>query len=194
MAKNFQVVLDFLVNLKSDKSQVEKLAKELENILSKISPSIDFNSNEVKNGIKQLIEFLIDAEEGAKELEKVLSTLEINLDTEEARKALSNIESILTDIDKTDLSDIEKTLNELQQGNLDKNIQNLDKALKDMDASKFDKEVEKLAESFLRARQETEQLVAKQKLALQALSIKKGKALRVEGLGKLFFRIRIQFQ
>ncbi|MDX9791296.1 MAG: hypothetical protein RBT61_10735 [Candidatus Kapabacteria bacterium] len=34
-----------------------------------------------------------------------------------------------------------------------------------MDATKFDKEVEKLAESFLRARQETEQLVAKQKLA-----------------------------
>ena len=27
MAKNFQVVLDFLVNLKSDKSQVEKLAE-----------------------------------------------------------------------------------------------------------------------------------------------------------------------
>jgi len=37
-----------------------------------------------------------------------------------------------------------------------------------MDATKFDKEVEKLAESFLRARQETEQLVAKQKLALWA--------------------------
>lgn len=28
MEKNFQVVLDFLVNLKSDKSQVERLAKE----------------------------------------------------------------------------------------------------------------------------------------------------------------------
>jgi hypothetical protein len=66
VTKNFQVVLDFLVNLKSDKSQVEKLAKEVENILGKVSPSIDFNSNEVKNGIKQLVEFLMDAEEGAK--------------------------------------------------------------------------------------------------------------------------------
>ncbi|MBX3044690.1 MAG: hypothetical protein KIT33_05960 [Candidatus Kapabacteria bacterium] len=38
-----------------------------------------------------------------------------------------------------------------------------------MDATKFDKEARKLAESFLSARQETEQLVVKQKLALQAL-------------------------
>lgn len=66
MAKNFQVVLDFLVELKSDKSKVEKLAKDIENIFAKVSPSIDFNSNEVKNGIKQLVEFLMDAEEGAK--------------------------------------------------------------------------------------------------------------------------------
>ncbi|MBE2189190.1 MAG: phage tail tape measure protein [Candidatus Kapabacteria bacterium] len=169
MAKNFQVVLDFLVNLKSDKSQVERLAKEVETILSKVSPDLDFDSTEFKNGIKQVVQFLMEAEEGAKDLEKVLSALEIDLDTEEAKKALSDIESILIDIDKTDLSEIEKTLNELQQGNLDENIQNLDKALKEMDATKFDKEVEKLAESFLRARQETEQLVAKQKLALQAL-------------------------
>ena len=168
MAKNFQVVLDFLVNLKSDKSQVERLAKEVENILNKVSPDLDFDSTEFKNGIKQVVQFLMEAEEGAKDLEKVLSALEIDLDTEEAKKALSDIESILTDIDKTDLSEIEKTLNELQQGNLDENIQNLDKAIKEMDATKFDKEVEKLAESFLRARQETEQLVAKQKLALWA--------------------------
>lgn len=34
-----------------------------------------------------------------------------------------------------------------------------------MNGAKFDKEARKLAESFLRARQETEQLIAKQKLA-----------------------------
>ncbi len=129
---------------------------------------MDFDSTEFKNGIKQVVQFLMEAEEGAKDLEKVLSALNIDLDTEETKKALSDIESILIDIDKTDLSEIVKTLNELQQGNLDENIQNLDKALKEMDASKFDKEVEKLAESFLRARQETEQLVVKKKLALQA--------------------------
>jgi len=66
VAKNFQVVLDFLVNLKSDKSQVERLAKEVETILSKVSPDIDFNSNEIKNGIKQVVQFLMEAEEGAK--------------------------------------------------------------------------------------------------------------------------------
>ncbi len=37
-----------------------------------------------------------------------------------------------------------------------------------MDATKIDKEVEKLAESFLKARKETEQLDVKQKLALWA--------------------------
>ncbi|HRP02281.1 MAG TPA: hypothetical protein PLE30_06490 [Candidatus Kapabacteria bacterium] len=49
MAKNFQVVLDFLVNLKSDKSQVERLAKEVETNLSKVSPDLDFDSTEFKN-------------------------------------------------------------------------------------------------------------------------------------------------
>ncbi len=114
MANNFQVVLDFLVNLKSDKSHVERLAKEVETILSKVSPDLDFDSTEFKHGIKQVVQFLMETEEGAKDLEKVLSALEIDLDTEEAKKALSDIESILTDIDKTDLSEIEKTLNELQ--------------------------------------------------------------------------------
>ena len=40
--------------------------------------------------------------------------------------------------------------------------------LKEMDATKFDKELQKIAESFLKAPQETEQLLAKQKLALCA--------------------------
>ncbi|MBM2814435.1 MAG: hypothetical protein HW421_1197 [Ignavibacteria bacterium] len=171
MAKNFQVVLDFLVNLKSDKSQVEKLAKEVENILGKVSPSIDFNSNEVKNGIKQLVEFLMDAEEGAKELEKVLSALDIDLDTEESKKALNEIESALKEINKTDLSELERTFNELENGKLDENILNLDKALKDMDGTKFDKEVEKIALSFIKAKQETEELIATQKVAQQALKL-----------------------
>lgn len=169
MAKNFQVVLDFMVNLKTDKSKVEKLAKEIETILSKVSPDLDFDSPELKNSIKQIVQFLLEAEEGAKDLQKVLTALQINLDTEEAKKALSDIQSFLDDIDKTDLTEVEKAFNELGKENIDENIQNLDKALKEIDATKFNKEVEKLADSFLKARQETEQLVSKQKLALQAL-------------------------
>ena len=45
MQKNFQEVLEFLVDLKSDKSKVEKLAKDVESILSNINPDIDFNSS-----------------------------------------------------------------------------------------------------------------------------------------------------
>ncbi len=131
--------------------------------MGKVSPELDFNSTEIKNGIKQVVQFLMEAEQGAKDLEKVLSALDIDLDTEDAKKALDDIETILNVIDKTDLSELEKTFDDLDKGNLDENIQNLDKALKEMDGAKFDQEVEKLAESFLRARQETEQLVAKQK-------------------------------
>lgn len=166
MAKNFQVVLDFLVNLKSDKSQIERLAKEIESILSKVGPDLDFNSAEIQNGIKKIVQFLMEAEEGAKDLEKVLSALEIDLETEEAKKALNEIETILSDISKTDLSELEDTFNELEQSNLDKNIQNLDKAIKEMDKTKIDKEIENLASSFLEAKQATEQLIAKQKVAL----------------------------
>jgi hypothetical protein len=66
MAKNFQIVLDFLVNLKSDKTQVERLAKEVETILSKVSLDLDFDSTEFKNSIKQVVQFLMEAEEGEK--------------------------------------------------------------------------------------------------------------------------------
>ena len=169
MQKNFQVVLDFLVDLKSDKSKVEKLAKDVENILSNINPDIDFNSSEAKQGIKQLVQFLQEAENGAEDLEKTLTALDVDLNTDEAKKALDDIESALKDIDNIDLSDIEKAFQELEQSGIDKNLAEIDKALENLDADKFNQEVEKLADSFCQAKQETEQLISKQKLALQAL-------------------------
>lgn len=81
---------------------------------------MDFDSTEFKNGIKQVVQFLMEAEEGAKDLVKDFSVLEIDLYTQEVKKALSCIESILTDIDNTDLSEIEKTLKELKQRNFEK--------------------------------------------------------------------------
>ncbi len=51
---------------------------------------MDFDSTEFKNGIKQVVQFLIEAEEGAKDLEKDFSVLEIDLYTQEVKKALSD--------------------------------------------------------------------------------------------------------
>jgi len=169
MAKNFQVVLDFLVNLRADKWKVDRIAKEIEEVLKKVNPKLNFDEGNLRNEIKQLVRYFADAEASAEELGKALSKMEIDLNTEEAKRALSEIESILDDIDKTDLTELEATFKNLSQSNFDENIANLDKALKEMDVEKFDEEVEKLANSFAKTKKETEELIAKQKLALQAL-------------------------
>lgn len=169
MGKNYELVLDFLVNLKADKSQVDKIAKEIESVFKKLNPELNFDGGNLKNEIKQLVNYLNNAEANAEELGKLLSGLEIDLNTEEATKSLAEIERWLKDIDKTDLSNLESTFNKLSDGKFDENIAELDKALKEMDGEKFGEEVEKLANSFARTRQEVEELVAKQKLALQAL-------------------------
>ena len=115
-----------------------------------------------------------EAENGAEDLEKVLKALDVDLNTEEAQKDLEDIESALKDIDKIDLSDIEKAFQELEQSGIDKNIAEIDKALENLDADKFNQEIEKLADSFYQEKQETEMLIGKQKSTFQALK-KSGK-------------------
>lgn len=169
MAKNFQVVLDFLVNLKSDKAQVEKLGQEIETILSRIKPELDFNNPEIKEGVKQIIQFLMEAESGAEKFQQALSSLDIDINTDDTKKSLENIDTILNDIDKKDLSELNNAFKEIEKSGIEKNIENLDQALKDLDGSKFEQEVENLAKSFSETKKSTEELFAKQKLALEAL-------------------------
>ncbi len=169
MANKIELPIEFLANLKTDKSQLERISKEIEAMLSKISPNIDFDSTEIKNGLKRLVSYLTEAEDGAKDLEKILASLDVDLDADDAKKSLAEIEQLLGEIDKTDLSELERTFNALDSGKLDENIAELEKALGGMDDAKFNQEVEKLAASFQKARQETVEMIEKQRAAQQAL-------------------------
>ena len=68
MAKNFQIVLDFLVSLKSDKSQVEKLADEMSSILSKVQPEVKINKEELLSQIQTLSNFLDELSQGGSDV------------------------------------------------------------------------------------------------------------------------------
>lgn len=140
---NYQIVLDFLVNLKSDKSQLEKISKEAESILSKISPDLNLDSKEIKQAIESLSEMMKD--------------MNVDIDTDEAKAAIAGIENALASVDAGGLSEVEKALADI------------DEAFADMDAEAFQKEVERLAGSFDAVRKETERVLSVQKTALQAM-------------------------
>ena len=84
MAKNFQVVLDFLVHLKSDKSQIEKLADEMSSILSKAQPDIKINKEELVSQIELLANFLDELSQSGADVNEVLSNLNVAINDDSA--------------------------------------------------------------------------------------------------------------
>ena len=99
MAKNFQVVLDFLVNLKSDKSQVEKLADEMSSILSKAQPEIKINKEELVSQIELLANFLDELSQSGADVNEVLSNLNVAINDDSALQELENLVSSADDLD-----------------------------------------------------------------------------------------------
>ena len=134
MANNFEFVIDFLVDLKTDKSKVEKLSKELTAILGTIKPEIDLNSKDKQKEIQKLTEILIEAEDGAEKLEQVFQALDINIDTAELEAAFAEIEDTIASIEKIDTSDIFKGL---ESSGLDATIEKLDAAFDGLDDEAF---------------------------------------------------------
>jgi hypothetical protein len=99
VAKNFQVVLDFLVNLKSDKSQVEKLADEMSSILSKAQPEIKINKEELVSQIELLANFLDELFQSGADVNEVLSNLSVAINDDSALQELENLVTSADDLD-----------------------------------------------------------------------------------------------
>lgn len=70
--KEFSGELDFLVNLRSDKSQVEKFADEISSILSKAQPEIKINKEELVSQIELLANFLDELSQSGADVNEVL--------------------------------------------------------------------------------------------------------------------------
>ena len=110
MAKNFQIMLDFLVSLKSDKSQVEKLADEMSSILSKVQPEVKINKEELISQIQTLSNFLDELSQSGSDVGEVLSNLNVAINDE---SALQEIENLVTSADELDSALQGLNLNEL---------------------------------------------------------------------------------
>ena len=110
MAKNFQIVLDFLVSLKSDKSQVEKLADEMSSILSKVQPEVKINKEELISQIQTLSNFLDELSQSGSDVGEVLSNLNVAINDE---SALQEIENLVSSADELDSALQGLNLNEL---------------------------------------------------------------------------------
>ena len=115
MAKNFQVVLDFLVNLKSDKSQFEKLAEEMSSILSKAQPEIKINKEELVSQIELLANFLDELSQSGADVNEVLSNLNVAINDDSALQELENLVSSADDLDSAlhglNLDDLSNSIN-----------------------------------------------------------------------------------
>ena len=73
--KRFEMVMDFLVNLKSDKSQADKITKELEKQMKSITPDINIDSGKLKKNVLELIGEFGKLENGIDELDKMVLLL-----------------------------------------------------------------------------------------------------------------------
>lgn len=109
------MVLDFLVNLKSDKSQVEKLADEMSSILSKAQPEIKINKEEIKSQIELLSNFLDELSQSGVDVNEVLSNLNVAINDESALSEIDNLISSAEDLDSAlsgiNLEELSNSLN-----------------------------------------------------------------------------------
>lgn len=104
MGKNLELTLDFLVNIKNDKTKLDQLVKEVESVLKAVNPKLDFSGNEVKKGISEIVNYLSTAGNGVQDLQKLFDSLDI--DSEGLQKELKKVEQTLENIDQVDLDNL----------------------------------------------------------------------------------------
>jgi hypothetical protein len=156
-AKNFEMILDLMLNTKFDKSQVQKISSQIEKELSGISPELDVSQmeDELRDSLKAFEELVNITED----LEKTMSDIELNIDAAQAEKALQDLQGRL---------DVLQVFNEddLDLDELEKVAKQLDEAFSSLNTDDAKNDIEALAQSYIKVREETEKQLATQKLAL----------------------------
>lgn len=146
--KRFEMVMDFLVNLKSDKSQADKITKELEKQMKSITPDINIDSGKLKKNVLELIGEFGKLEKGLDELDSMMSSLSLELDTKDAQKAMEYLEKALKDLDSIDLNMFSNALDNINSEDLEKIGKELRKMLDNADMTvEIDAEIDPKAQA-----------------------------------------------
>ncbi len=135
MAKRFEMILDLITNFKSDKSQIDKVAKDIESKLKGINPDINLNSDKLKKQITSLYSDLSKLENGADSLTKAMKDIDIKLDSKDAKQALKDIEASMKSLDNIDLNPLSDALAKVKPEDLEKLQQGLKTVLSEASAS-----------------------------------------------------------
>jgi hypothetical protein len=89
MADNkYQVFLDFMTDIKLDKSKVDKYAKDLTESLKKAKPGVEIDESKVKKSIEDIMDSI-----GS--LSKAAKNVDMSINADDAKKALADIEKMM---------------------------------------------------------------------------------------------------
>ena len=168
--KTFTMLLDILVNMKGDKSEVERFIKDVETQTT-FSPDLKIDASGAKAIIQQLGAAFGGLEDDVKGIDKLMDGLELNIETDEAQKAFQEIEDMLENIDKMDLNQLSKAMDKLTDAGLEKASKEIKKYFDNFDSQKIDKSVKKLSTEYDKINNETKQLVDEQRKALAVLKV-----------------------
>jgi TP901 family phage tail tape measure protein len=174
----YQVALNFLMNIRTDKAKLSQITKEVEQALRNIDPKIKLSPNDVKPFVDALIGGASDATKRFEKLGNLLKEMELDLKTDGAERDFKKIEKMLKNLDDMDIDVLEKMFDKMPTDKLNKLRDQLGDAFEKFDNIKFDKSVKELAGQFDQAAKETTELYETQKKAKQMMesSGKKGTA------------------
>jgi len=112
-SKKYSMVLDFLVGFASDKTKLDKLAKETEKIMTGISPEIKFDGEKFKSELKSIAGVFDSLKNDAVGLDKVLSNIDLEIDGTSAKKLFAEIVKNSESLNDIDISKLEEAFNGL---------------------------------------------------------------------------------
>ena len=156
MASNgkLQVVMDFLLNMKSDPSQVDKMLKDVEAKAADLN--IGINTEQARKAISQIVESMGEVEN--------LSSIDFNILDANIKKQLETIATMAGDVNNVDLSKLQAAFDNIGAGGLDGLKEELQKA--------FDSaNLNSMAEEFQKAKKESENLYNVQRSALAQMKM-----------------------
>jgi phage-related minor tail protein len=157
--KNFEMILDLMLNMNFDKSQVQKISSQIEKEMKAIEPDVEIDGDEIAEEVLEALRAFEELSDIAEKVDKTISDMEMDMDLDEAEKGLLELEDIFKNLDVNMFDD---EFNE----ELNKVADKLKGAFEDLSATKAKKEIDSLAESYVKSRQKAEELLSTQKLAL----------------------------
>ena len=142
--KKFEFNLDFLLNLKMDNAKIERLVSEINKIMQKVDPNLDFNSEDFKKSVDNVVKALSQAENGVMDIEQLLSAMEMDIDFNNADKIIDDIAKSLKDMEDVELDNFTDAIKGLEKTDIESQFVELENALKDVDLSSIADEMNKL--------------------------------------------------